>query len=337
VPLGHRAVLVVLALVAVTLAPAAVSASRRMMRGGMAREAIVAAEWTGPVGLGAVREPSAPTELPALRAGRAHKLLRVSSARAAVPLRRPEAPSPGPAAADSKPPLPQAMRKLLRERVAPAPAPVHLHEAHDARAPGPGASPGDGLPDVIAPVTVADGSAMLRAFLQLHESDPDAQVRQHLVALAVRLLCCCLLRARVTLACALLAGGRLARYAGNRDPRHYRRSREPARGVVAAARPADQRVGCRKRGVLHPGSPSWQPVVGCVAGWPVLLSFHAERSLPDLTPTALPQTLFEISPSLASLVDLHEPDFVEFRPTPSSTTGTWPAWGPAAWRSTPAS
>lgn len=186
VPLGHRAVLVVLVLVA--LAPAAVSASRHMMRGGMAREAIVPAEATGPEGLGAVRQLSTPAELPALHTGRARKLLRVSSARAAAPLRRFEAPSPGPAA-DPKPPLAQAMRKLLRERVAPAPAPVHLHEAHDTRAPGPGASPADGLPDVIAPATVADGSAMLRAFLQLHEPDSDAQVRQHLVALAVRLLC----------------------------------------------------------------------------------------------------------------------------------------------------
>ncbi len=83
---------------------------------------------------------------------------------------------------------------------------------------------------------------------------------------------------------------------------------------MAAARPADQRVGCHKQGALHLGSQSWQPLVGWIADLPVLLSFHAERSLPDLTPTGLPQTLFEISPSLASLVDLHEPQFIKFEP-----------------------
>ena len=59
-------------------------------------------------------------------------------------------------------------------------------------------------------------------------------------------------------------------------------------------------------------SQAWQPLVGWVADWPVLLSFLAERSLPDLTPTALPQTLFDVSPSLASLVNLHEPEFIKF-------------------------
>ena len=155
-----------------------------------------------PAGVGAVRETPWLTVLPASCARQARKLLRVVSAHAAAPTRLLEAPirpPPGPAAAAATPvslPLPQPTRKLWRERDAPAPAPVGLHEARIANAPGPGASPGDGLPDIIAPATVADGSVMLRSFLQLHEPDPDAQVRQLFAALAVRLLGCCLLRAR---------------------------------------------------------------------------------------------------------------------------------------------